>query len=54
MKKKVDIEVSKSQKKRINKNKNKKEHNQANPITGNKITMVDFNDNPFKDKEFNP
>ena len=41
--------LNKSQKKRINQNKIKKELNQANPITCNKITMVDFNDNPFRD-----
>ena len=56
---KVDVQMvdlSKSQKKRINKNKTKKELNQNNPITGNKITIynLEFDDNPFKDKEFYP
>ena len=46
--------LSKSQKKCINKNKIKKELNQANSIVGNKTLIVEFNDNSFKDKELNP
>ena len=55
--KKIDVglaQLSKSQKKWINKNKIKKELNQANSVTGNNITLVEFNDNSFKDKELNP